>query len=209
MKITQITFTSRKGMPSYSHEEIVAVAEIRADSDSKTQIAAVKALVNEVLYGTPASTVVAQTVVENGQTVVDKAPVSLSADKPAVSEAATAAKQTRARKATVETKEDGTVTAQMGSEPEATLNIKKEEPKAAPKVDKTVEKYDRSIKEHTSTFAAHLTKTYGDTWKAQEGLKAFSESLNGVDFRDTKTGLLVDSFKSKIEAFFGAVENVL
>jgi hypothetical protein len=216
MKITQITYTARKGMPAYSHEEIVAVAMISDSGNPDAQadeIRHVKRMVDAILHGTVPAPAVTQTVVENSVKVVDKAPVDTtpSAATTNVSETPAAApkeeKPKRQRKSTVETKEDGTTTAQLGDEPEATLNIKKDEPKK--EESKNVEKYDRTIKEHTSTFAGHLTKTYGNTWKEKEGLKAFSEGLNGKEFRDTKTGLLVPSFVAEIEKFFGNGENVL
>lgn len=222
MKITQITYTARKGMPSYSHEEIVAVAMIAEGVDQVAQIALLKSQVNSVLHGTEVSPAITQTVVENGQTVVDKTPftgnyLAGSPSTPTANENMATPKQTtKTRTKTVETKPDGTVTAQLGSEPEAVLNLpKKEELKEAPKTEapketkKNIEKYDRSVKEHTSAFSAFLNKTYGETWKTKEGLKAFSESLTGIEFRDQTTGLLVDSFKAKIETFFGNGENVL
>lgn len=216
MKITQITFTSRMGLPSYSHEEIVAVAMISEGKDSVEQMSELKSQVNSILYGSNTPPVFTKTVVENTVTVVDKAPVVLEASSPsssasAVSETTAAPKSKGTRKNVVEVKEDGTVTGQIANEPEAKLNLPvKETAKPAPaKEDKSIEKYDRTVKEHTSTFAGFLTKTYGDTWKTKEGVKAFSESLAGLEFRDTKTGLLVPSFKSKIEDFFGSSDNVL
>jgi hypothetical protein len=212
MKITQITFTSRRGMPAYSHEEIVAVAEIRGDSDSVAQMAAVKQAVNQVLYGTAAVTASTQTVVENGQTVVDKAAIetksSVEANTTPVSQTAADAPKEKAKRGTKNAEKE--VEAKIGGKPIEEIR----EEKAAQVVEKTpeskdIEKYDRSIKDHTSTFAGFLTKTYGDTWKTKEGLKGWSEGLNGRDFRDAKTGILAPSFVAEIERFFGSGADVL
>lgn len=209
MKLTQVTYTARKGLPSYSHEEIVAVAMI-SEGNQAAQVQNLKALVDSILHGEATTPSITGESVVNGVSE-GKKDVKAPTDKPAAGKAPTEDEaEVKAKKAAA----DQEAKDKAKAEKEAAAAAKKAEKeaadkaKAAEKASKKIEKYDRSIKDHTSTFAGYLTKTYGETWKTKEGLKAFSESLNGLDFRD-ETGTLVDSFKAKIEDFFGSGENVL
>jgi hypothetical protein len=75
----------------------------------------------------------------------------------------------------------------------------------APKKEK-VTAYDSSIPEHKSIFGGYLAKKYDNSWKTShpvEDIKAFTASLNGVDFLD-QDGKIVESFLNLVHGFFGA-----
>ncbi len=74
-----------------------------------------------------------------------------------------------------------------------------------PKKEK-VTAYDSSVPEHKSIFGGYLAKKYDNSWKTShpvEEIKAFTASLNGVDFLD-QDGKIVESFLNLVHGFFGA-----
>lgn len=64
--------------------------------------------------------------------------------------------------------------------------------------------YDRTIKEHRSTFATYLNTNHKgwQTKKPQDLIVTFSTGLHGKPFMDQK-GNILDSFKAELAAFFG------
>jgi hypothetical protein len=108
---------------------------------------------------------------------------------------ATPVKEKKTKKAKVEAVEV-TVEAVI---PEVIVEEKKAKPSK-------VTKYDSNVPEHKSIFGGHLSKNFGDTWKTVKPvteIKAFTSSLNGMDFIDTD-GKLVGSFVATVQGFFGA-----
>lgn len=78
----------------------------------------------------------------------------------------------------------------------------KKEGSKGSKASKTV-KYDNKNKDHTSVLAAYLNTTFGEKWKAKPGLKEFSATLAGKDFRE-EDGNMCESFVTCLEEFFNA-----
>lgn len=194
VSIKGLEFMVRRNLGNYEHSEIKVVGAVNENADELKAALELRAFAEHVLYSQ----------LNAGVPKAAPAPAPQAADPAPTT--TTPAPEEKKTKAKAEKKAD--VLPMPSKEVEATIGNKtieevREEKKAAPKADKNVEKYNRDVKEHTSTLAGHLTKVYGDSWKKKEGIKEFSASLNGADFRDTKTGLLTDSFKAKIEEFFG------
>jgi hypothetical protein len=201
VNVKGIEFLLRRNLGNYEHSEIKVVGVVVDGGDASEAAREMKAFAERTLFGTvtaPAG---------NGS-----ATPSADVKEPSTKEAAPADSGTS--QTTSEKQEKSEAAAKAKADKEATAAAKKaekeaaEKAKAETKASAKVEKYDRTIKDHTSTFAGFLTKTYGDAWKTKPGLKEFSESLSGIDFRDDK-GVLVDSFKAKIAEFFGEAGDVL
>lgn len=216
MKIAQITFTSRMGLPAYSHEEIVAVAILDDSKDATEQMARLKATVNGILYGASKVTTAAavQTSVVNKETVGTKT-VDLAAgktDKPELEGKVLEMKDgvTKAEAEKQEKDQKAKAAALAKAEKEAAKAAADAE-KAAKAAAKTVEKYDPAIKEHTDTVAAQLNKIYGTAWKADlvRAKKVSREIMAGQDFRNTATGEILPAFIESLKSNFGDLESGL
>ena len=135
----------------------------------------------------------------------------VSAEEAAKQEAAQKAKADKAA-AEKAAKEKAAAESKAQKEKEAAeKKAAAEKEKAEKAAAKNVEKYDPNIKEHTSTLANKLTELFGETWKAdKEAAKKFSrETMAGKDFRDQKTGQILESFIAECNAAFGSADAAL
>lgn len=187
MKILTVDFLQRFNLGNYEHVEVKLSAGLDEGEDAVEAIGKLKVLVGQGVFqvGKPHDPVEAP-----------KADVAQDTRKeePKKEEPKKPAPKKEAKKEEPKKEE----------EPSKEAVLVKEDKKE----DGKVTKYSTAIEEHKKIFASHLAKTFGDTWKTKPGLKEFSASLNGVIFLDTK-GQIADSFKARVNEFFGASEGVL
>ena len=198
MKIVELKYTERKNMGSYEFAELSSTAVVEEGDDINSAMLTLKTFVHASLKGEVEKLEVKQVEVQQKS-------------EPKAEEV----KEKKTRKKKEEVKEAYETNTEVIPPVITVANedippvIEKVEAEIVEDTKTSYEKYDRGIKEHTSFLAGHLTKAYGSTWKSKEGLQAFSQSLNGTDFRDKKSGDLAPSFISKLEGFFGASNSVL
>lgn len=200
MEIKTISYTLRKNLGNYEHEELAASATLKEGEEEFKAMLHLKSLVHMALNGE--STIysgksLVQEVLEKMETgsevegdVPPQIPKEAQEEKP---------KRTRTTKAKETPKEE----MEEVTSPFKDIPAEEEAPKAT-KPPKGTVMYDKEVKEHRSRLATYLG-THHAGWQTKRGkdeIAKFSHGLHGKPFEDAK-GNMLDSFKAELAEFFG------
>lgn len=177
MKIETITVMQRKNLGNYEHIEITASAKVEEGEEALTAMLTLKTFVETAL-------------VAKATEIQAPAKVKEEVTPELVVEAPKKDKKPKKEKVSTPAVE---VPPAIPEEVEASKKVK-------------ITAYDSSVPEHKSIFGGYLAKKYDNSWKTShpvEEIKAFTASLNGVDFLD-QDGKIVESFLNLVHGFFGA-----
>jgi hypothetical protein len=190
MILDQITFTKRLNEGNYCHSEVTLTATVEEGDDAMSSLLALKTLANTAL---------------NAKVGEIKAPAvePVKQEAPVVEEAPKAPAKKKAKAAPV--KEEAPVVEEVKDQLPSGQDIPPVIEEAKPKA-KAAVKYSRDIEAHRNIFRAHLNANFPG-WadsKPKETIKAFNLGLDGMDFLDSTSGEVVESFKTHLAGFFGA-----